>query len=47
MDAETVLSMGKYALHVWGAYGLSALVYGGLLVSVVCRLHRLSKEAAR
>lgn len=47
MDAETVLSMGKHGLFVWSAYGLCALVYGALIVEVVCRLYRLSKEAAK
>lgn len=47
MDAETVLSMGKYGMHVWASYGIALLVYGGLLVTAVRKLYRLKKDTAQ
>lgn len=47
MDAETVLGMGKYAVHVWGAYGLCFVVFAGLLTSAVVKLHKLGKDVKK
>jgi heme exporter protein D len=41
------LDMGKYALFVWPAWGLSALVLGGLVFDTLARAKKWSRELAR
>jgi heme exporter protein CcmD len=47
MDFETFLKMSGYALHVWGAYGISIVVYGGLMVHAIIKHDRLKKQHAQ
>ena len=41
------LDMGKYAVFVWPAYGLSAVVIGGLVADSLARARRWRREAER
>lgn len=41
------LDMGKYALFVWPAWGLSLLVLGALTLDTVARARRWKREAQR
>lgn len=41
------LDMGKYALFVWPAWGLSLLVIGGLTIQTVVNAGRAARELAR
>ncbi len=41
------LDMGKYALFVWGGWGLSALVLGALVVDTLVRARRWQRELKR
>ncbi len=43
MDFETVMSMGEYAFHVWGSYGLAAIIYIGMMAWSLAKLDRLKK----
>lgn len=40
------LDMSPYAAFVWGAYGLSALVLGGLTIGVWRRAGRAARRLA-
>jgi heme exporter protein D len=41
------LDMGKYALFVWSAWGLSALVLIGLVADTLARARRAKAELER
>jgi heme exporter protein D len=41
------LDMGRYALFVWPAWGLSLLVVGGLTIKTVRDAARAARELAR
>jgi heme exporter protein D len=41
------LDMGKYALFVWPAWGLSVLVLGALVLDTVLRARRWAAELQR
>lgn len=41
MDFDSYITMGGYALHVWGSYGLALLVYGGMMIHAVIRYDRM------
>ena len=41
------LDMGRYALFVWPAWGLSLLVVGGLTIRTALDARRAARELAR
>ena len=41
------MNLGKYAVYVLPAYGLSALVIGGMVLDTVLRARRWSAEVKR
>ena len=41
------LDAGRYALYVWPALGLSALVIGGMVVDACLRARRWRREVER
>lgn len=44
---SSFLAMGGYAHFIWPAYGIAALVLGGLAVAAVRRLARGEADLAR
>ncbi|MYE02739.1 MAG: heme exporter protein CcmD [Alphaproteobacteria bacterium] len=40
------LQLGGYAVYVWPAYGVAALVLGGLLTESLSRLRRVERRLA-
>ena len=43
MDFETYIQMGGYALNVWGAYGLTLVVYIGLMAHAIVQYDHMQK----
>jgi heme exporter protein D len=41
------LDMGRYAMFVWPAWGLSLLVVGGLTIDVVRKARAAARDLAR
>jgi heme exporter protein D len=46
-QVQTFLAMGGYALFVWPAFGLTAAVLIGMLVTTLHRLRALQSDLAR
>jgi heme exporter protein CcmD len=47
MDFKTFIAMDGYALHVWGAYGISLTVYGALMIHAIIKYDRLKKQGQK
>jgi len=47
MSFQEFIHMGGYGFYIWTSYGIAALVFGGLFISLKMQRNKLIKQLRR